>query len=664
MYSVCLINMPFVDVSIPSLGLTQLQSVLRDHFSTELSVDIFYLNHDFANYFGFQLYQTLVTSFHNFNEVGGWFFRPLAFPEVADNTEEYFRRYYPGQDEETQRFKAIMLEKRRGVEAYLDTLIDQYGLDKANLVGFTSMFVQNIACFALARKLKMRNPALTTVLGGANAEYPMGLEIVKNVPQIDFVFSGPALKSLPQFVEHWLHGESDRCHRIHGVFSKQNLAAVGQQSISGKWGVLGEDLNVNTPIDLDYTSFLDSIEKHFPDRAVATNLLFETSRGCWWGEHSHCTFCGLNGSTMLYRAMAPENALALFDSLFKFVPRCKLFEGVDNILPMSYLDSVIPHLNTPPGVKILYEVKANLKQEQVAVLAKAGVTRIQPGIEALNTSTLTLMKKGSTAFTNLALLKYCALYGVSPEWHILMGFPGEAAAVYEKYVRDFSLLMHLPPPSEAYPVRFDRYSPYFIKATEYGLDLHPFDFYAIVYPFPQESLGNLAYFFTDHNFDAPYITATARWINKVNEQIERWQQCWPLDVPQLRANLFLKQTGHTTLVHDSRSGEVLEYPIDPHSKRVLNELAHRGVSLTTLAQRLGGSDGLSVEKEIEFLQTHGLLFEENGKFMSLVLPFAPTYYREPLLDRQVLQKISAIFSTTAATHPSEEEEYDEGALEL
>jgi radical SAM superfamily enzyme YgiQ (UPF0313 family) len=96
------------------------------------------------------------------------------------------------------------------------------------------------------------------------------------------------------------------------VFSKQNLSAPG------KLGVLGEDLNVNIRVDLDYTSFLDSIDRHFPNGAVETTLLFETSRGCWWGEHSHCTFCGLNGSTMLYRSMAPENTLALFDSLLKF----------------------------------------------------------------------------------------------------------------------------------------------------------------------------------------------------------------------------------------------------------------------------------------------------------------------------------------------------------
>ena len=33
-------------------------------------------------------------------------------------------------------------------------------------------------------------------------------------------------------------------------------------------------------------------------------LLYEGSRGCWWGEKHHCTFCGLNAQSMKFRAKA------------------------------------------------------------------------------------------------------------------------------------------------------------------------------------------------------------------------------------------------------------------------------------------------------------------------------------------------------------------------
>jgi hypothetical protein len=49
----------------------------------------------------------------------------------------------------------------------------------------------------------------------------MGQEIVKNVKQIDFVFSGPSLVSFPEFVQYQINGEIEKCHSIQGVFLKR-----------------------------------------------------------------------------------------------------------------------------------------------------------------------------------------------------------------------------------------------------------------------------------------------------------------------------------------------------------------------------------------------------------------------------------------------------------
>ena len=54
---------------------------------------------------------------------------------------------------------------------------------------------------------------------------------------------------------------------------------------------------------------------------MSPTLLIETSRGCWWGERNHCTFCGLNGSSMSFDEMAPGRALELFDGLFAYGER-------------------------------------------------------------------------------------------------------------------------------------------------------------------------------------------------------------------------------------------------------------------------------------------------------------------------------------------------------
>ncbi|NIO21196.1 MAG: RiPP maturation radical SAM protein 1, partial [Candidatus Aenigmarchaeota archaeon] len=194
MYKVALINVPFASLKFPSLALTQLKSVLDSKLSFRVSVELLYLNHDFAHYMGTELYQYIAVDMEApYNGLGDWFFRQAAFPELADNTEIYFQRYFPHRNEQNQILKRLIQEKREGLDQVLEGLIDQYKLNEADLVGFTSMFSQNVACFALARKIKERSPHIVIVMGGANCETPMGQEIVKNVEHIDFVFSGTAL---------------------------------------------------------------------------------------------------------------------------------------------------------------------------------------------------------------------------------------------------------------------------------------------------------------------------------------------------------------------------------------------------------------------------------------------------------------------------------------
>ena len=86
-------------------------------------------------------------------------------------------------------------------------------------------------------------------------------------------------------------------------------------------------------------------------------------------------------------------------------------------------------------MSLFYEVKANLRLQQVALLAAAGIDRIQPGIESLSDHVLKLMRKGTTALQNVQLLKWCREHGVKAEWNVLYGFPGELPEDYEAMPR-------------------------------------------------------------------------------------------------------------------------------------------------------------------------------------------------------------------------------------
>jgi hypothetical protein len=217
-------------------------------------------------------------------------------------------------------------------------------------------------------------------------------------------------------------------------------------------------------------------------------------------------------------------------------------------------------------------------------------------------------------------LKNCVTFDVHPAWNLLIGFPGEREEVYRKYVADIPLLTHLPPPTGVFPVRFDRYSPYFTKAKEYGLDLVPVDYYELIYPFSRESLMNMAYYFTDRNFGADYVKWATKWLGELRAKVGQWQAIWNGNG---QPKLFFKENGHSTVVHDSRRGKAIEYDVGEVGREVLAYLDEKPKELGDLAKKMSHIQGFDPAREVAALQAKGLIFQEGERYLNLVLPKEP-----------------------------------------
>ena len=151
MCKIALVSMPVCMLQYPSISLTQLKSVAKQKHGDRVSIDVYQLNHDFAAFMGLRsqngngsdepLWEEFFddTLMHA-TGLGDWLFRHVAVPDAEDNPDYYFARYYDGRKDEAalQALKA----RRPKLEAFLEGLIDEYGLDQADIVGFASMFQQ------------------------------------------------------------------------------------------------------------------------------------------------------------------------------------------------------------------------------------------------------------------------------------------------------------------------------------------------------------------------------------------------------------------------------------------------------------------------------------------------------------------------------------------
>jgi hypothetical protein len=273
-------------------------------------------------------------------------------------------------------------------------------------------------------------------------------------------------------------------------------------------------------------------------------------------------------------------------------------------------------------LRMFWQMKANLRPDHLDLLARAGVTRIQPGIEALDTELLTLMKKGCTMLQNVQTLKLAAEYGISVAWNLLYGFPGETAEAYQRSARIIPKLRHLQPPTGAGRVYADRFSPYFQRPESFGIRLEPIPAYGYVHHFDDDVIRRLAYHFEMHSEALDHIDET---VAPMRDEQRLWSK------HQSESALYYEDLGDQLVVTDERWGweRTSRYitGIEAEILRLCGRITAWNRLRLELGPRLGDRH---LQSGIDQLLSHGLLLQEGAEFLALPLR-QPGWQRAPSL---------------------------------
>ncbi|MBX3166925.1 MAG: RiPP maturation radical SAM C-methyltransferase [Candidatus Eremiobacteraeota bacterium] len=478
---IVLVQMPYAAIEHPSLALGLLHTEMQRR---GLPCRSLYPNLDWRRRLGSDAYHAICATLAE-DLVGEWTFSEAAFGAIPEREESFLRRVCSRASlARRSHSRELLRQARAQAGAFLDEVVERILALQPRLVGCSSTFQQHCASLALLRRLKTRDPRIFTVMGGANCEGPMGVAVVRNFSWIDYVVSGEADQVAGPLFSALLEGRSER---PYGVLSQRPESWEGPPRAT---------FNAMDQVAVPhYDDYFRELDRSGLD--LLPGLLMETSRGCWWGQKHHCTFCGLNAGGMGYRSKSGPRVLDELESLSQ---RYQLggFEVVDNILDHAHLKSIMPVLAArPEGWRFFYETKSNLKRHQLQLLAQAGVLWIQPGIESLHDEVLRLMDKGSTALMNLQLLKHAREFGIRVVWNFLACFPNEKDEWYQEMASWLPLVHHLQPAGGVSPIRYDRFSPYHTHPERYGIAIRPSSTYQAVYPLADAELADLAYFFED-----------------------------------------------------------------------------------------------------------------------------------------------------------------------
>lgn len=508
---VLLISMPFNTATFPSLGISLLKSSL---FEREIACDIKYFNIDFAQMVGVELYEKIGL----FQLLGERIFAENYFGNLLPGDGE-FRSFLKEAHPNLGGYADRILATRQLVGSFLDHCMNSVPWEEYDIIGFSLMFEQNMASVALAERIKQLHPEKEIVFGGANCEAEMGLELHRCFPCVDFVCVGESDISFPDLVMRISRGES--MDEVPNIIYRKN----GESVETPREHQIRELDLVPYP---DYRDYFAQLRKAFIDSSVCIWIPMETSRGCWWGEKAQCRFCGLSPETISFRSKSEKRVLDEIAHMIRhYVNKYQVptLFMVDNILDLDYFRTLIPELGrTPQAEQIFFEIKSNMTREQVRMLAEAGITWVQPGIESLSSPVLKLMSKGVSGLKNIQLLKDCREFDVYPTWNILTGFPGEKTTDYRQMLEVMSKIVHLPPPTGIGRFALHRFSPYFVSPEDFGIvDIRPGAGYRYVYPFEMGALYNLAYHF---EFDFEQRVKPEDHSQDVEKMMNAWHQAY------------------------------------------------------------------------------------------------------------------------------------------
>lgn len=605
-----LVNMPFAMADRPSIqcGLLKAGLAREGH-----EVDVLYLNLELAAELGEALYGELA-KLRTGLLLGEWLFSAAAFgyrPNEDAYREACAQNLAMALDKLDLDFERLCRLRNEELPAWIRRRAESVDWSAYTAIGFTSTFEQNTAALALAREIKQRHADVPLIFGGANFDGDMGKEYVRGLPFVDLAVSGEGDVVLPQILARLAEGR--------GVLDLPGVVARSNGSIVAN-GPAPPLRDLDGLPDPDYTDYFTTLFRLGRERVLGTQapqLLIETSRGCWWGERQHCTFCGLNNNGMRFRSKSPAAAMAQMRRLaasYKIVN----FEAVDNIMDHKYIAQLCATLGEERyDYRLFYEVKSNLQPAQLRQMARAGISTIQPGIESLSSHVLALMRKGVTMLRNVRLLKWAYYYKMRANWNLLTGFPGETTDDYAAQLRVLPLLRHLPPPAGAGRIWLERFSPYFFDSSFPVRNVRPLDVYRHIYPEEQLDLAQIAYFF-DYEMEDTLADASH---DALREMVEEWKGAWGR---RPRPQLVYQRAPDWIQVIDRRTAEVEAHAFTGLAAtvyEVCSETDHSVEAICDQVARSGGSAGAEeVHASLAKFCSLGLMLEEDGHYLSLALP--------------------------------------------
>jgi magnesium-protoporphyrin IX monomethyl ester (oxidative) cyclase len=352
--------MPFSELSQPSLALGLLTACCADE---GLEARVLPANIWFSEEFGVSLHN-LIFEAYSTTLLGEWVFSHALFPDFAPDDDAYLRRsirllkldgtvYWQRLKQAFPYVDHVLLLRtlREEVPRFVESVAKKVLAHNPKVVGCTSMFQQQCSSLALLKAIKALDPSVVTMLGGANCDGAMGRKSFELYPFVDYLVSGEADGFFGPLCRQAIDGSDHSLFDFpEGVYGPWDREEEGRFLPLALVPPPGEDLapiarleQMDTSPVPNYDDYFAALKESALGDYVRPALPFQTARGCWWGEKSHCSFCGISKSAMKFRSKSAGNVMQqMYELRDKY--GINTFQGTEYIFDWRYFTTLLPEL--------------------------------------------------------------------------------------------------------------------------------------------------------------------------------------------------------------------------------------------------------------------------------------------------------------------------------
>jgi ribosomal peptide maturation radical SAM protein 1 len=422
--AVALVSTPWPLYNRPSIQLGALKAHLQlKHPEVRVDARHFYLK--LAESLGYKLYQQISERTWLAESI----YAALLFPERFEAIKTLFNREVSSKHKLKE---AGLKEIATQVKTITAACISSLHWDDYMLAGFSVSLCQLTSSLYFIRRIKRKFPDLIIVIGGSTFSDIAAVKFFELFPEVDIVINGEGELPLSQLVG-CLKASCNPADLppIKGVMTPKSvengadIATFNQMS------------NLNQLPLPDYDDYFALLKSFGPDKVFFPVLPVETSRGCWWqktipagkttpkmpGRAAGCAFCNLNLQWQGYRHKDPARAANEIDQLTGRYQTLAV-SIVDNVLPRKSsgeLFKKVGHLKK--DLHMFAEIRANTPASELEIMRDAGMQELQIGIEALSTSLLQKLHKGTSAIRNIEIMRNCEALGILNRSNLILQFP-------------------------------------------------------------------------------------------------------------------------------------------------------------------------------------------------------------------------------------------------